>query len=153
MVRVLLVAVLLVGVYFLVRWPRRPARSMQTPVLAVTAGVMVLLLLTVRGGAEMAIPLLIVLAPLLVRWLGARSVSSSPPPSGQATDSSKIPGIMDRAEAYRVLGLRPESSREEIQAAYRRLIQRVHPDRGGSSYLAARLNQARDILLESVGWK
>lgn len=151
MVRVLLIAAVLVGVYFLVRWPHRPARSRQTPILAIAAGVTVLLI--VRGGAEMAIPLLIVLAPLLVRWLGARSVSSSPPPSGQATDSSKAPGIMDRAEAYQVLGLRPESSREEIQAAYRRLIQRVHPDRGGSSDLAARLNQARDVLLESVGWK
>lgn len=148
MVRVLLVAALLVSVYFLVRWLRHPARSTQTPVIAVAAGVMVLVLLTVRGGAGMAIPLLIVLAPLLVRWLGARSVSSSPPPVGQATDSS-----MDRAEAYQVLGLRPESSREEIQAAYRRLMQRAHPDRGGSSDLAARLNQARDVLLESVGWK
>jgi curved DNA-binding protein CbpA len=43
--------------------------------------------------------------------------------------------------------LQPGASREDIQAAYRRLIQRVHPDHGGSSYLAARLNQARDVLL------
>ena len=54
---------------------------------------------------------------------------------------------MDRAEAYEVLGLSPDASQEQIQAAYRRLMQRLHPDHGGSAYLAARLNQARTILL------
>jgi curved DNA-binding protein CbpA len=54
---------------------------------------------------------------------------------------------VDRAEAYQILGLQPGASREDIQSAYRRLIQRVHPDHGGSSYLATRLNQARDVLL------
>ncbi|MEZ5577891.1 MAG: DnaJ domain-containing protein, partial [Candidatus Competibacteraceae bacterium] len=54
---------------------------------------------------------------------------------------------MDRAEAYRVLGLQSGAGRDEIQAAYRRLIQRVHPDQGGSSDLAARINLARDVLL------
>ena len=62
-------------------------------------------------------------------------------------DVDKVSGAMDRTEAYQVLGLQPGANREEIQAAYRRLIQRVHPDHGGSSYLAARLNQARDVLL------
>jgi len=64
-----------------------------------------------------------------------------------ADQADKVSGTMGRAEAYQILGVQPEASREEIQAAYRRLIQRVHPDHGGSSYLAARLNQARDVLL------
>ena len=72
------------------------------------------------------------------------------PGAGPESSSQSSPGAgdrMDRHEAYQVLGLRPDASREEIRAAHRRLIQRVHPDHGGSSYLAARINQARDVLL------
>ncbi|MBZ4195060.1 MAG: DnaJ domain-containing protein [Candidatus Contendobacter sp.] len=54
---------------------------------------------------------------------------------------------MSRVEAYEVLGLSLGASQEEIQASYRRLMQRLHPDHGGSAYLAARLNQARKVLL------
>jgi len=54
---------------------------------------------------------------------------------------------MSREEAYAVLGLPAGATRDEIQLAYRRLIQRVHPDQGGSADLAARLNRARDVLL------
>ncbi len=54
---------------------------------------------------------------------------------------------MSRQEAYEVLGLVQGATREEICAAHRRLIQKVHPDRGGSDYLAGKINQARDTLL------
>ncbi|MBX6323828.1 MAG: molecular chaperone DnaJ [Rhodospirillaceae bacterium] len=54
---------------------------------------------------------------------------------------------MSRAEALAVLGLDPQASPDEIAAAHRRLMQKVHPDHGGSSYLAARINQARDVLI------
>ena len=53
---------------------------------------------------------------------------------------------MSRAEAYRVLGLPPEASLDEVRAAYRRLMKRVHPDLGGSSALAAMLNAAKERL-------
>ena len=53
---------------------------------------------------------------------------------------------MTEAEAYRVLGLAPGASLEEVRAAYRRLIRRVHPDLGGSSALAALLNAAKELL-------
>lgn len=55
---------------------------------------------------------------------------------------------MGRAEALAVLGLAEGATAEEIRAAHRRLIQRVHPDVGGSADLAARINRAKDILLE-----
>jgi len=56
-------------------------------------------------------------------------------------------GEMTRSDAYAILGLEEGASREQIIAAHGRLIQRLHPDRGGSTFLAAKINQARDLLL------
>ncbi len=232
LVRMLLVIAALIGAYFLSRRLRTITWAAQGSRLLIIAGLAaLLLLLTVRGGAEIAVPLLIVLAPFLVRWLNTRSLPSPAAPArpgslgcstvttrflsmeldhatgmmsgrvlegcfarcslrdlplqdlldlwrecqsdaqsvavleayldrhveadwrarlydtGPTADPNRVSGAMDQVEAYQILGLQPGASREDIQAAYRRLIQRVHPDHGGSSYLAARLNQARDVLL------
>ena len=57
------------------------------------------------------------------------------------------PSAMTAEEAYEVLGLAPGAPDEAVRRAYKDLMKRLHPDQGGSTYLAARVNQARDVLL------
>lgn len=70
----------------------------------------------------------------------------SGPGAGSRAGSSPGGG-MSREEALAVLGLGPAASRDEIKRAYNELMQKFHPDHGGTDYMAAKLNQARDVLL------
>jgi len=81
-----------------------------------------------------------VLESYLDRRLGADWRRAHAPPRHPRTD-------MTRAEALAVLGLAEGATEQEIAAAHRRLILKVHPDAGGSADLAARINRAKDVLL------
>lgn len=68
--------------------------------------------------------------------------------AGGGANGSAFSGTMTAEEAYRILGLELGASDEAVKEAHRRLISGLHPDHGGSSFLAAKVNQAKDFLLK-----
>ncbi|WP_445369343.1 DnaJ domain-containing protein [Methylomonas sp. BW4-1] len=92
-----------------------------------------------------SMPLILRYAPQLHRiWL--RFKAGNPQYGKPGPGPSRQAG-MTTTEAFEVLGLNPGATEEEIIQAHRKLISRFHPDRGGSDYLAAQINQAKKTLL------
>lgn len=87
-----------------------------------------------------------------VGWRDEAGADSGAEAGAQNQDegpSRQTNGPMTRDEAYRVLGLDNGADAKTVKAAYRQLMSKMHPDRGGSPYLAAKINEAKDILLKS----
>lgn len=100
-----------------------------------------MLLLTGRGASAVAAG--VFLGPLAWSWWQEAQGKARGQPPGQIRR-----GKMDRAEALDVLGLADPVSDADVRAAWVRLMRVAHPDGGGSHGLAARVNQARDVLLK-----
>jgi hypothetical protein len=80
------------------------------------------------------------------RQPGWRGHAQDDAAAGRGRTSARS-GKMTEQEAYQILGLQPGASAQDIARAHRSLIKKLHPDQGGSNYLAARVNEAKDVLL------
>lgn len=126
-------------------------KSMLVWIVAL-GGLSLALMLVLTGREGIALGAAVMFGPMIWnRWRAAHM-----PPAGNAgrrgpgAESPRPRGAsMTRQEAYEVLGLRPGASEADIRAAYHRVMRTAHPDAGGSDWLAARVNMARDTLLGS----
>jgi DnaJ-domain-containing protein 1 len=112
--------------------------------MAALGGLSLAGLLLISGRGPLAVSGLVMFGPLVWQhWRAAqsgRAQQSRPPPRRPSS-------AMTVDEAWQVLGLQPGADPDAIRAAHRRLMRGAHPDSGGSDWLAARINQARDLLL------
>ena len=116
---------------------RRFARQLGGYGLVAVAAVMGL-----RGNFLVAVPAFTFGAGLL----GFNSFTTQ----RQGPDAPQTPNLlMDKQQALKILGLEFGASAEEIRNAHKRLQRATHPDAGGSTYLAAQINAARDLLIKS----
>lgn len=150
--RLFLALVGLIGVMWYLGWYRRADktqrnRSLITVLLYGTAAALLILVLTGR------IPWLFALFSAAVPWINRaltvklmwnRFSQSRHTNNGSRSSTATK---MSREEAYKILDLPLDASQQDIIEAHRRLIQKIHPDRGGSDFLTAQINQAKDILL------
>lgn len=84
--------------------------------------------------------------PYLDRRFPGWREDAEPDPDGRRRSDPKR-GAMTEQEAYEVLGLQPGAKTDAVRGAHRSLMKKLHPDQGGSTYLASRVNQAKDVLL------
>lgn len=162
MLRILLLLVPVLAIYYAIRWFQTSSSadiSKQAKKLVGWAVIILLLLLAASGklsvlfamlGVAIAfivrlMPVILHYAPQLHRLWQLLSGGRS---SYQQTSARQPPrGGMTKAEALDVLGLKPDASKQDIIDAHRKLISKLHPDRGGSDYLAAQINLAKKTLL------
>lgn len=151
-----LISLVVVGGYLWYRKQPAERRPLALLKLCLIIIGLALLYLTITGklhwiGAFFAVllPFFTKLFPWIMRGLGLfrffkRNQGTS------RTRSNRASGPMTTTQAREILGVEPGATRQEIVEAHRRLIQKVHPDRGGNDWLASQLNAAKELLLQQL---
>lgn len=151
---VLLSLGLLVGAYILLRWiasldSHSLARALKYFSLIIVAIAILLMILTGRAAHGLAV--LLGLLPFVMRWYLVRRQELKEKTSDRS-ETKQVPQKtgMTLEEAYEILDLPENASRKEVMKAYRKLMEKVHPDKGGSTYLASQINEAKDLIIDHL---
>ncbi len=163
MIRILLFAVILLLIYWILNWFKNTPAAVVRQVLKksgwwLVLAVLLILMLSGRltwllAGLGVGVAFVLRTLPVLLRYAPHLhklwSIFQSAKTGRQQQSSAGRPGNanLSQAEALQILGLKPGATNAEIIAAHRKLISRLHPDRGGSDYLAAQINLAKQVLL------
>ncbi|PCH83093.1 MAG: aconitate hydratase [Piscirickettsiaceae bacterium] len=157
MIRIILLMGVLFGALYLIRW------FIKTPAKTVAANIrkslwlllgLGLIVLAITGKLNIifaflgsAVPIIAKYVPNILRIVGLvktiKTAQAGTPASPPATNNS-----MSFKQALDILGLDEKPSKKQIIDAHKRLMQKLHPDKGGSEHLATQINQAKIILLK-----
>ena len=144
------IAVLGLLLVFALQFSRMQPGAAKTLILwsAALGGAIITVVLFLAGRVGLAIGLAVGLGGILIRLFREQAMNGAQEKS--KTSGSSPPGrsslIQSRAQALEVLGLSNDATDADIEAAYKRLIQKLHPDHGGTEFLTKQLNAARDFL-------
>jgi hypothetical protein len=141
---------LVLGVALLLAWMWTRSEVIRRGGWRVGAGLFALVLVvvgtvvTIRGEWWVGLPL----AGVALMIAAGGRINRRPRPAATPPPPRPPPEGMSLAEARSILGVEPGATTAEVRVAYKRLMQRAHPDKGGTAGLAAQLNAARDRLLK-----
>ena len=148
----------IIGILLFLRWIRKQPKNKQIQGLLALAAI-VLIGLAITGRLHPLFAVIGAAAASFQKFVGLlrfvplfKNLFTNTPLNNADTNSQTTSASqgtkMTKEEAYRVLGIGENATDDEIIEAHRKLIQKMHPDRGGNDYLAAKINQAKDYLLK-----
>ena len=161
MIRIILILAAVIVMMFALRWFKQQPTNKRWQIAMIVIGI-ILLGLAATGRMHWLYALVGAMLPIVRRLFGLlaylpmlkRTVNTfrgqKNSHTEQQADSTNTSALLTINEAYAILGLEPGASKQDIIQAHKQLMQRVHPDRGGSSHLAIKINQAKDLLLKSI---